>query len=183
MKMHENSLFAVLLRSPWWLSLLLAGGLAALARLVLPLHYALFTGLPFIVIGCVAAWRQLRAPSTAQVEAALARVRAMSWSEFAAKLEEAYRREGWEVKRTSGAADLELARGGATALVGAKRWKAVRTGTEPLRELEAARAGRDAGECIYVAAGEVTEQALALAREKRIKVVQGAELAKLVGAA
>ena len=51
--MHRNSLFAVLLRSPWWASLLVAAGLVAALRLVLPDVYAFFSALPFMVI---AAW-------------------------------------------------------------------------------------------------------------------------------
>ncbi len=38
--LHENSLFAVLLRSPWWVSLLIAIALAAALRIFLPLATA-----------------------------------------------------------------------------------------------------------------------------------------------
>ncbi|MGQ0655168.1 MAG: restriction endonuclease [Betaproteobacteria bacterium] len=179
--MHENSLFAVLLRSPWWISFLLAAGVAAACRIFIPLVYAVFAGLPFIVVGCVAAWRQLREPSAAQVTKALERAGAMQWPEFCEKLGEAFRREGYEVKPAKrGGADLELVRGGVTTLVAAKRWKATRTGVEPLKELVAAREASEASEAVYVAAGELTAQALAHAREKRIRVVHGAELAKLL---
>ena len=42
LKMHENSLFAVLLRSPWWVSLLVAAGIAGVMRIFLAIEYALF---------------------------------------------------------------------------------------------------------------------------------------------
>ena len=61
LKMAKNSLFAILLRSPWWLSFVLAGAMAAVARLVLPQAYeayALFSAVPFVAIGLVAAWKQ-----------------------------------------------------------------------------------------------------------------------------
>jgi restriction system protein len=73
-----------------------------------------------------------------------------------------------------------MTRGGRTSLVACKRWKVARTGVEPLRELDEARRARDAHECIYVATGEVTDGALKFAREKSIRVVHGAELAKLL---
>src|SRR5436189_365527 len=99
MKMHENSLFAVLLRSPWWVSLLAALGTGmtsrfALAHFGMPELYALFVALPFLVIAGVAGWRQLRAPSDEKIAAGLEKLRAQSWEAFAAALEAAYRREG-----------------------------------------------------------------------------------------
>jgi len=49
-----------------------------------------------------------------------------------------------------------------------------------LRELDAARRKAQASECIYVAAGEVTENAVAFAAEKGIHLVRGPELAALI---
>src|SRR5258708_36541577 len=78
----KNSLFAILLRSPWWISIVIAAGIIAAARLVVPEIYAFFGALPFIVIGGVAGWRQVRAPSAARVSETLEAGRAMSWGEF-----------------------------------------------------------------------------------------------------
>src|ERR1051325_3743656 len=107
-QMHENSMFAVLLRSPWWVSALVAAGISGLARLFIPEFYAFFTGLPFAVIALVARWRPLRAPSAGRIEKTLQRLHALPRDEFAAAMEAAYRREGYAVSRLSGgAADLE----------------------------------------------------------------------------
>lgn len=179
--MAENSLFAILLRSPWWVSFAVAAAIFVGARYFLPTAYALIVPLPFAVIGCIAAWRQLRAPSAARVGRTLEAVRAMSREEFCAALEDAYRRAGYEVARLSGAqADLELAKGGLKSLVACRRWKATRTGVEPLRELHAAARARGAGECIYVAAGEITDTARAFAAQNGIRLLQAAELAQLL---
>ena len=40
--MAKNSLFAVLLRSPWWISFAVAAALFAIARLFMPELYAAF---------------------------------------------------------------------------------------------------------------------------------------------
>ena len=59
--MAENSLFAILLRSPWWVSLGVALALALLMRLLLPKDYAvagMLGALPFVVIAAIAAWKQ-----------------------------------------------------------------------------------------------------------------------------
>jgi restriction system protein len=179
--MHRNSLFAVLLRSPWWISLVVAAGLVALLRLVLPDLYAFFAAAPFMVIAAYAAWQQLRAPSAAKVTRSLEALRTKPWDEFAAGLESAFQRDGYSVKRLDGRdGDFELERAGRVSLVSCKRWKVARTGIEPLRELHAARRRREAHECIYVAAGDVTEGAIAFSAQNGIRLLRGAELAKLL---
>jgi restriction system protein len=181
LKMHEGSLFAILLRSPWWASALAALATAAAARFFVPAVYAAFSALPFLVIAAIVAWRQLRAPSARRVAQAIERLRAMPADEAAAAMEEGFRRQGYAVKRLAGErADFALERSGRTALVACRRWKATRTGLEPLRELDEMRRAQDAHECMYVAAGEVTEQARRFAMQKGIRLLEGVELAKLV---
>src|SRR3989442_14915164 len=180
LKLNKNSLCAVLLRSPWWASALVAVALAAGLRLLIPTSYAVFAALPFAVIAAYVGWQQLRAPGAGRIAGTLERLRAMPWEDFSAALEEAYRREGYTVKRLAAQADFELVQGARSTLVACKRWKATRTGIEPLRELEAARRAREAHECIYVAAVEITGQAREFAAQKNIRLVQAAELAKLL---
>jgi restriction system protein len=179
-EMHENSLFATLLRSPWWASFLVGIGVAALLRLFLPIEFALFGGVPFFVIAVVAGWRQLRRPGAKRIVATLARARALPAEEFCALLAKGFEREGYHATRTDGAADLRLTRKGIVTLVACRRWKAVRTGVEPLREFDAATAERDAHARMYVAAGEVTEQARSLAARKKITLVGEEDLARLL---
>ena len=179
--MHPNSLFAVLLRSPWWMSAGVAIAIVAGVRLALDTIYAVFAALPFAVIAAYVGWQQLRAPSAGRIAGTLERLRALSWGDFSSAMEEAFRREGYTVSRPGGAqADFELVQGSRTTLVACKRWKATRTGIEPLRELEAARRAREAHGCIYVAAGEITEQARAFAAQKNIRLVHDVELVKLL---
>lgn len=184
-EMHENSLFAILLRSAWWVSFAIGLAIAAVGATALPPTWRMvgvLSGLPFLVIGCIAAWRQFRAPSGRRVERTLDAVRGLPWQDFAAALEEGFRRDGYAVSRVGGAADLELRKEWRTLLVAAKRWKVARTGVEPLRELAAAREAQDAHECLYVATGEVTEQAQRYAAANGIRFVGGAELARLLPA-
>ena len=178
LKLAENSLFAILLRSPWWASVLAAVAVFGVARLFLHEAYALFAASPFIVIALVAGLKRLRTPSGARLEAALARLRAMPWEEFAAALEAGFRREGYAVKRLEGgAADFELTKAGRVSLVAAKRWKAAQTGIEPLRDLHAAGVTHD---CVYVTVGEMTKNAGAFAAEKKIRLVARVELVRLI---
>jgi restriction system protein len=181
--MSENSLFAVLMRSPWWVSFLVAAGVFALMRYFLDAMFAFAGALPFLFIGFVAGWKQFRAPSAKKIAASLDALRQASWEEVAQTLEAGFRREGYAVKRTDGAADFALERAARLTLVAAKRWKASRTGVEPLRELAELGQEKGAGECWYLCAGEMTANARQFARDKAVKVVEGAELARLASQA
>ncbi|KXJ63533.1 hypothetical protein AXY46_25505 [Achromobacter xylosoxidans] len=184
LKMSQNSIFAVLLRSPWWMSagvavLLSAGGFAAL-----PLEYAamgVFAAVPFAVISLMAAYKQLRAPSGARVQAVTEAVAAMSWADFSRTVEAGFRRDGCEVERlqTPGA-DFALSKDGHVAIVSAKRWKAARNGVEPLRELQAVREKRGAREAIYIALGDVSDNALQYAKAQGVSLMTAPELSKLL---
>ena len=179
LEMHKNSLFAILLRSPWWVSFLVAAGLFVGLRLVVPPLYAGFFALPFLAIGAVAGWRQLRLPSARSIEKKLDAARAMDWKSFAAALEAGFRREGYEVSRLDAEdADFQLEKSGARILVACKRWKAARTGVEPLRQLKAAAQARKVPGCIYVVAGEVSPVAATFAAENGISIFTGMEIAK-----
>ncbi len=184
LKMNQNSIFAILLRSPWWLSAGIAAALFTGASIVLPAEYGLyafFVSLPFIVIAAYTGWQQLRAPSDAGIAKAMEQLQAMAWSDFSAALEQAFGREGYAVMRSGrNGADFQLDKAGRTTLAAGKRWKVARTGIEPLRELDAARQAAEAHECIYIATGDFTDTARAFATEKNIRLVAGAELAKLL---
>ena len=183
-KMAENSLFAILLRSDWWISAAVAAGVVALAMLLLPEAYKIYgaaTGFPFIVIAGMSLWKQMQRPSAARVDKTLDALRAMSWPDFATVVEDGYRNSGYEVRRVqSPAADFEVTKDMRTSLVSGKRWKVARTGIEPLRELLAAKEAREAHTCIYIAIGEVSDNARVFAAEKRIALVGGPELAMLL---
>ena len=184
LKMSENSLFAVLLRSPWWISFLVVAAIALASRALLPEPYVAFGmtgGLPFLVIGVVAAWRQWRAPSAERVAEALASAGAMSWRDFSTVVEQAMGRQGYAVTRLNGAAaDFSLLKDGRITLLSCKRWKAANQGIEPLRELLAAKAAQEAHQCIYISLGSMTDNARRFAQEQGIHLMSEIELARLV---
>ncbi len=182
LKMAKNSLFAVLLRSPWWVSMLLVAAFSLVSVAMLPRAYVPFGvmgALPFLVIGLIAAQRQWGQPSPAQVADTLAQAAALPARAFADKLAAAYTAQGFVVTRLNHpAADLQLAKAGFTTLVACKRWKAASHGLEPLRELAAAPG---ADQRIYVSVVPVTDKARAFAQAQGIGLVADAELARLLG--
>jgi restriction system protein len=179
--MAKRSLFAILSRSPWWLSVLIAAAVFMLVRQFLPDNAALASTLPFLGIAGYAGWRQSRVPNPERVAEALAAVRAMPWQEFAAIMESAFRSDGYAVVAlTRGPADFELSKGGRVALASCKRWKVAQTGIEALRELMREKESSGAQECIYVAAGDLSQRARQFAAQKEIRLLCEAELAKFL---
>ena len=183
-KMSDKSLFALLLRSPWWISIAVFAGFALLARALLPAAYVwagLFGGLPFLVIGVIAARRQWLAPKPAQLAQQLERLSAMAWRDFAKAVTEAYTRQGFVVTAFQGVgADLQLVKAGRTTLVSCKRWKAAKLGVEPLRELVAARQRQDASLCACLTLGQLSDTAQTYAKAEGVQVVDAEALATLM---
>jgi len=179
--MAKRSLFAILSRAPWWLSVLIAAAVFMVVRQFMPDYAAAAATLPFLGIAGYAGWRQSRVPNSERVIEVLAALRAVSWQEFAAIMEAAFRRDGYAVVALNGgAADFELRKNGRAALAGCKRWKVAQTGIEPLRELLLAKETAGAQECIYVAAGEVSQNARQFAAQKQIRLLCDTELAQFV---
>lgn len=181
LKMAKNSLFAILLRSPWWMSLLIVGVISLLSGALLPAAYVPFGvmgAFPFLVIGIMAAWRQMRAPDPERVAEALALAGTLSWRNFSALLEQAYVRQGYTVTRLNGtAADFSLSKDGQIELVSAKRWKAAVHGLDSLSELVALRETRGAHKCTYISLNPLTFKALALAQAQGVYLMTDAEIA------
>ena len=179
LRMAENSLFGILLRSRWWASAGIAALIALLAWALLPPDWKLagaLMGMPFAVIAVLAGWRQRHAPSAARVADTVQALRTMAWPAFSDLLEQAFRRDGHALQRRAGAADFELERRGRRMLVCARRWKSASTGLEPLRDLQALREAQHAEDALYIGLGELSERAVAFAAEHRIAVWQAAEL-------
>jgi restriction system protein len=187
-KMRENSVFAILLRSPWWISLVVAIVFIAAAAAFMPPQYAPFgmmSATPFVVIAGMVLWRNRHAPNPKRLEAALAVAAGQPWSAFAAALEKALVAQGYAVTRLSGAsgssgADLRLVKNEQTTLVSAKRYKAATHGIEPLRELSAAMEKNAAERGVYISLGEVTDQAASFAKERGIELVSGQRLGAML---
>jgi restriction system protein len=180
LRMAENSLFAILLRQRWWVSAAIALVLGLVGAVLLPPAWRVagaLSGFPFLVIAAMAAWRGRHAPSADRVAQVAVAVRALPWPAFAGLLEQAFRRDGHEVKRISGGADFELLRNGQTLLVSARRWKSSSIGLEPLRELRAVRDKAGAA-ALCIGLGQISEPAAAFAAQHRIALWQVADLAQ-----
>jgi restriction system protein len=182
-KMSDNSLFAYLLRSPWWVSAAIAIVFGLAGHFILPDAYAPYAfsfSIPFVVTGAMVLWKHRHTPGAARVAATLEAIAAMSWREFSALMAQALERDGYLVTRREGAADFVLVKGGRTTLLSCKRWKAASHGIGPLREIDAARRAQELHAAIYVVTGNMTENAQRFAADRRVTLMHASELTRLL---
>jgi restriction system protein len=183
-KMSEKSLFATLLRAPWWVSFLVMFAVALVAGALLPDAYkiaGMLGAFPFLVIGIMAAWRQRNAISPERIQQLADQARSMGWRDFSILVEEALRQQGFEVSRlSSGPADFQIEKNGRITLVSAKRWKAATVGAEHLRELLAARESQQAFSCTCMSLGTFSPSAIDLASQNPIQLLGPANIAQLM---
>ncbi|WP_396430984.1 restriction endonuclease [Limnohabitans sp.] len=182
--MSEKSLFATLLRAPWWVSFVVMLAVALVAGALLPDAYkiaGMLGAFPFLVIGIMAAWRQRNAISPERIQQLADQARSMGWRDFSILVEEALRQQGFEVSRlSSGPADFQIEKNGRITLVSAKRWKAATVGAEHLRELLAARESQQAFSCTCMSLGTFSPSAIDLASQNPIQLLGPANIAQLM---
>lgn len=180
-KMSEKSLFAILLRSPWWYSFLIAAILMLLARVFLPEAYravGMLSAFPFAIIGMMAAWRQRDKPSPERILQAMSSLEKMSWKEFLPLMEQAFAQQGFIVTRlNSNSADLQLEKLGKTTLVSCKRWKAATLGVDVLRDLKALQVSQDATYAACISLSLPTGVALKFAKDNAVQLICQDDLA------
>ena len=182
-KLPPNSLFAILLRSPWWVSVGIALTLALLGQFLSAENFVLFivpAMIPFVAISLWVGWKQWQLPGRAQVQATLEAIAVMPWREFSSVVAQAYQREGYEVTPANGAADFVVEKGARKSLISCKRWKAASHGLEQLRELKAMRQAELANEAVYVTLGELQQAAREFADGHGIVLLQGVALARFL---
>lgn len=183
-KMSEKSLFATLLRAPWWVSFLVMFGVALVAGALLPDAYktaGMLGGFPFFVIGVIAAWRQRNAISASRIQELVEQARGLGWRDFSVLVEQALRQQGFVVTRLNdGPADFQIEKNGRITLVSAKRWKAATVGAEHLRELLAVRESRDAFSCTCMSLGVFSQAAIDLSNDSPMQLLGPANIAQLM---
>lgn len=179
--LSKNSLFAILLRSPWWYSTLIALSFIAISGIVAGGQYlflGIFSSLPFFGIAGTAAYRQFQQPSQKRVLQVAEQARSMPGAQIADKIASGYKESRYESEAFKGnAADLELTRGHRKLLLSSRRFKAANTGIEPLKQLVAAGEKVEATGYLYVTLGDISAAARDYARQNDIEFIQADRLA------
>jgi restriction system protein len=181
----EKSLFAVLLRSPWWYSIALGAGIIALSRALLSRELWIFGamgGMPFLVIACIALYRQRNRMSNSKVAATLEAISQQGWKDFSAQLELQLQRHGYQINTSApgSGADYKLSRQGRISMLSAKRWKAAQVSESDLQALRASMDKHEARDGVYLSLGRANAKVLAFAQLNRIAILSSAPLAEFL---
>jgi restriction system protein len=201
MRRRNESFGEFLMKSPWWVSVVL--GLLAFAGLrwglrawwgdnnvfqpfeTVAANFAPVAALIFGVMAALSFWLGKRRRLLINRQTSLESLRAVSWKDFEFLVAEAYRRQGYEVdfslgKGANGGVDLVLRKSGRIALVQCKQWKVFSVGGSVIREMFGIMTAEQADEAIIVTSGKFTGEAESFAQGKSIQLVDGPRLLDLV---
>lgn len=201
MKRRNESFSDILLKSPWWVSVIL--GMAAFAGLrwglrawwgdnktfqpleTIAANFAPVAALTFLVMAGLSFWLAERRRALVDQQISLESLRAVPWKDFEFLVAEAYRRQGYAVdfslgKGADGGVDLVLRKAGRVSLVQCKQWKVFSVGAPVVREMFGIMTAERADEAIIVTSGRFTSEAESFAQGKPIRLVDGPHLLKLV---
>ncbi len=199
-------LLDILRDGPAWLGPVLAVKAFAMVGIALPivLQMALpakqsfmrlaLPGAAFLAIVIMAAWLFARAQRLGEKRTldgvrTIGDVQALGWQRFEALLAEAFRREGYTVRRRDGSdpdggIDLRLTKDRQTTLVQCNHWKA-KAGAPIVRELLGVVVAEQAHAGIVVASGGFTKQAIGFAAQatqqgQHVWLIDGDELVAMI---
>jgi restriction system protein len=177
---NQTTLFQLLARQPWWITILVAFGMFWIAYAVFP-PVAPFFALPFLLLAIYIAVKQWRSGVPSDPTERLQTLRDMSWESFSAAVCAAYRRQGYTVTPSrENAYDFMLTKDGRVTLLHCRRWKVNQVGAGPVRELARAVDRAQAHRGVCLATGEFTVPARNIAAAEPVALVSGAELVALV---
>ncbi len=180
-KISENSLFAVLLRSPWWYSVLAGLLIIAITMVLFGGRYVvlgLFGAIPFFGIAAVAGFKQSKLPIKKRIQEIDEQARAMPAPDIAKKIADSYEQRRFDVEKLDKkGAELLLIRGNQTIGLSSKRFKVANTGIEPLKQLVEIGNKREATGYLYVALGSLSAAAADYAKQNDIEIIQASKLA------
>ena len=179
----ENSLFAILLRSPWWYSFAIAMVLSLIASAMLPSNLKIagaFGSFPFVIIGVMAFRRQARLPKAATVQLTLEHLQRVDWARLAPQLQNALTQHGYRVEPSPHpGADFMLHKDGHSTLLLARRFKSAQTGVEPLQALQDAAQQAGISKTAVLTVGGLSQKAAQFATRQGTQIWQAKDVAAM----
>jgi restriction system protein len=109
----------------------------------------------------------------------------LSWQDFERQVAEVYRQRGYQVEEVGGGGadggvDLKLKRGSAAAIVQCKKWKTLKVGVRPVRELFGVLVAEKAHRAVLITSGVYSDEAIRFAEGKPIDLIDGAQLTQML---
>lgn len=185
---------------PWWVTLTIAGagyaviewlqreafggksevGMAVATGVYAPLWLGFF-----VFLSVLSAVHRRDRERLVDEQSGLESLKGMPWKAFEHLVAEAFERKGFRSFYTldrgaDGGVDVELRKDGRLTLVQCKKWKQSTVGVPVVREMFGILHARGADEVMVVTTGGFSPDAMAFAKGKPIKLIDGEELWKLV---
>jgi restriction system protein len=202
MARKNESILNLLVGAPWWASVVLSGVVFVILRYIFPgisgdnlvlksvaraaPIVAPWAALFLLIPAPISAYRSWRKSKLLDGQKDLDGIRSLNWREFEQLVGEAYRRQGYAVRENTGAGpdggvDLVLKKDGNTYLVQCKQWRSWKIGVKVVREMYGVMTANYASGGIVITSGMFTQEAKSFAAGKPIDLVEGRQLADLVG--
>jgi restriction system protein len=199
---RRRSLLDDLVTLPWWFNLSLAAIVYVSLKYYLPgveFQSPVFRGISdalpqlagifsgiLIFTAALSAYLAWRKGELLDRQTSINSIKDLPWKDFEYLVAEAYRRQGYSVQENTGGGadggvDLVLEKEGRTTLVQCKNWRSKSVGVTTIRELFGVVTAEGAAEGIVVCSGYYTRDAIAFADGKPLTLVDGSDLARLIG--
>src|SRR4030042_120917 len=180
MARKNETILNLLAKSPWWVSVVVAGMFFLFLRYILPgmsgdnivlkgvaraaPTVAPWVGLFFLIPAPISAYHSWRKRKLLDNQKDLNSIRSLGWQEFEELVGEAYRRQGYTVRENSGAGpdggvDLVLKKDGNSLLVQCKQWRSMKIGVKVVREMYGVMKANHPSGAIVITSGMFTQAA------------------------
>lgn len=201
MAKHKDGLLDMLMVAPWWVSVVLAalayialGIVPALVETENPFVRGFVQGLPrsapyiaflLLIPAPFALWNSWQRRQRLERQTSIDTIRELNWRHFEQLVADSYRRKGYRVSENrtpgpDGGIDLRVWQDEALTLVQCKHWRAQKVGVSTVRELYGVMTAENATAGAVVCTGTYTQQARYFARDKKIDLIDGAQVAHMV---
>lgn len=201
MARKDESIPLLLIRLPWWVSVISGGIVYAGMRWLVPAYWsnqpitaafgqasaklAPLAGLFFLVLAGLSALFAFKRRKLVDGQRSLESLRTLHWQDFEWMVAEAYRRQGFSAEESltrgaDGGVDVVLRKDGQMVLVQCKNWKSASVGSPIIRDLYGAMTKAGASRGIVITSGRFTKDAQDFAQGTPIELIDGKQLLALL---
>lgn len=201
MARRNDSIPHLLIKLPWWVSLIAGGFVFAGMRWGVPAYFANdkfsaalanavakvapLAGLFFLLLAGLSVLFAVKRRKLVDEQSSLESLCALNWQGFEWMVAEAYRRQGFSAEESlgggaDGGVDVVLRKNGQTVLVQCKNWKSASVGSPIVRDLYGAMTKAGASRGIVITSGRFTKDAQDFAQGTPIELIDGEQLLALL---
>ncbi|MDO8745255.1 MAG: restriction endonuclease [Candidatus Brocadiaceae bacterium] len=202
MARKNETILNLLAQTPWWVSVILSITTYVVLKFIVPAinfqnwvlkviagaapQVAIILALVLFIPAPISFFNSLRKRKLLDKQKGLNSIKSLSWKELEELVAEAYRRKGYSVIENygigpDGGVDLVLKKDGNLFLVQCKQWRSYKVDVRVVREMYGVMTAKQANGVMIITSGLFTQEAKNFAADKPIDLVEGNQLAVLIG--